>query len=183
MAQLGSKCLYVLQSKAREGGRERRREESRVLRERIRSDILRASSRNHLPSFSSSDPPRCVELEGELEALVFCTRENCGFAEARTRPTLRIIAPPVCSLITCSVTGGGGKRVSTIRGSIDCYPRIIYLLVRAKRGSYLCDKNSSPRVRWLKRILVIFRYGIYFSDIVIVKRERRNVPSSNSFVV
>lgn len=163
--------------------REEERGGSRVLRERIRSDILRASSRNHLPSFSSSDPPRCVELEGELEALVLCTRENCGFAKARTRPTLRIIAPPVCSLITCSVTGGGGKRVSTIRGSIDCYPRIIYLLVRAKRGSYLCDKNSSPRVRWLKRILVIFRYGIYFSDIVIVKRERRNVPSSNSFVV
>lgn len=107
MAQLGSKCLYVLQSKAREGGRERRREESQVLRERIRSDILRASSRNHLPSFSSSDPPRCVELEGELEALVLCTRENCGFAKARTRPTLRIIAPSVCSLITCSVTGGG----------------------------------------------------------------------------
>lgn len=91
-----------MREEERGGGRE-----SRVLRERIRSDILRASSRNHLPSFSSSDPPRCVELEGELEALVLCTRENCGFAEARTRPTLRIIAPPVCSLITCSVTGGG----------------------------------------------------------------------------
>lgn len=91
-----------MREEERGGGRE-----SRVLRERIRSDILRASSRNHLPSFSSSDPPRCVELEGELEALVFCTRENCGFAEARTRPTLRIIAPSVCSLITCSVTGGG----------------------------------------------------------------------------
>lgn len=91
-----------MREEERGGGRE-----SRVLRERIRSDILRASSRNHLPSFSSSDPPRCVELEGELEALVLCTRENCGFAEARTRPTLRIIAPSVCSLITCSVTGGG----------------------------------------------------------------------------
>lgn len=91
-----------MREEERGGGRE-----SRVLRERIRSDILRASSRNHLPSFSSSDPPRCVELEGELEALVLCTRENCGFAKARTRPTLRIIAPSVCSLITCSVTGGG----------------------------------------------------------------------------
>lgn len=43
VAQLGSKCLYVLQSKARERGR-------RVLRERIRSDILRASTREHPPS-------------------------------------------------------------------------------------------------------------------------------------
>lgn len=141
MAQLGSKCLYVLQSKAREGGRERRREESRVLRERIRSDILRASSRNHLPSFSSSDPPRCVELEGELEALVLCTRENCGFAEARTRPTLRIIAPPVCSLITCSVTGGGGREfLRSVEASIVTLESFTYSFER--RG----DRISAIRI-------------------------------------
>lgn len=124
-----------MREEERGGGRE-----SRVLRERIRSDILRASSRNHLPSFSSSDPPRCVELEGELEA-VLCTRENCGFAEARTRPTLRIIAPPVCSLITCSVTGGGGREfLRSVEASIVTLESFTYSFER--RG----DRISAIRI-------------------------------------
>lgn len=124
-----------MREEERGGGRE-----SRVLRERIRSDILRASSRNHLPSFSSSDPPRCVELEGELEA-VLCTRENCGFAKARTRPTLRIIAPPVCSLITCSVTGGGGREfLRSVEASIVTLESFTYSFER--RG----DRISAIRI-------------------------------------
>lgn len=100
MAQLGSKCLYVLQSKAREGGREG----GRVLRERIRSDILRASSRNHLPSFSSPDPPGCARRW--VGRRVGTERAPGKIVALQGVNASDIIALPVCFPITCSLTGG-----------------------------------------------------------------------------
>ena len=71
VAQLGSKCLYVLQSKARERGR-------RVLWERIRSDILRASTRKH--------PPSRVPAPG--------WKGECNLNTVRTAYTRKIVASP-----------------------------------------------------------------------------------------
>ena len=90
VAQLGSKCLYVLQSKARERGR-------RVLWERIRSDILRASTRKHPPSrVPAPGLERRVQPEHRPNCLY---KENCGFAGINTllRRTLRIIVRRVCT--------------------------------------------------------------------------------------
>jgi len=94
VAQLGSKCLYVLQSKARERGR-------RVLRERIRSDILRASARKRPPSRRGGEVPLRGVRKRCGSTLVH--QEDAGF-NAADAPGRRSSRPTITSGTPASLT-------------------------------------------------------------------------------
>jgi len=127
VAQLGSKCLYVLQSKARERGR-------RVLRERIRSDILRASARKRPPSRRGGEVPLCGVRKRCGSTLVH--QEDAGFNAAdapgrrSSRPTITSGTPAsltrVLALslnlagVSLTITGLDRDRTREIRNDVRC---------------------------------------------------------------